>query len=111
VFGTGLILPFETIYPDASSRPLHVAVRSELHGRRGPRPAVTGALLATSPDAVWWGGALALAMTGAGFLRLGHRIPDTLLRTKSQAAGSGSGADLMLPHQTASLWSQPGSNR
>ena len=27
-------------------------------------PAVGGALLATSPDAVWWGGALALAVTG-----------------------------------------------
>jgi MFS family permease len=47
-------------------------------------PAVGGALLATSPDAVWWGGALALAVTGAGFLRLGHRIPDPLLPTKSQ---------------------------
>jgi hypothetical protein len=42
-------------------------------------PAVGGALLATSPDAVWWGGALALAVTGAGFLRLGHRILDPLL--------------------------------
>src|SRR5919205_689886 len=39
-------------------------------------PAVGGALLATSPDAVWWGGALALALTGAGLLRLGDRIPD-----------------------------------
>ena len=47
-------------------------------------PAVGGALLATSPDAVWWGGALTLALTGAGFLRLGHRIPDPLLQTKSQ---------------------------
>jgi MFS family permease len=47
-------------------------------------PAVGGALLATSPDAVWWGGALALALTGAAFLRLGHRIPDPLLQTKSQ---------------------------
>jgi MFS family permease len=47
-------------------------------------PAVGGALLATSPDAVWWGGALALALTGAGFLRLGHRIPDPLAQTKSQ---------------------------
>jgi MFS family permease len=46
-------------------------------------PAIGGALLATSPDAVWWGGALALALTGAGFLRLGHRIPDPLLQTKS----------------------------
>jgi MFS family permease len=42
-------------------------------------PAVGGALLATSPDAVWWGGALALAVTAAGFLRLGHRLPDPLL--------------------------------
>jgi MFS family permease len=47
-------------------------------------PAVGGALLATSPDAIWWGGALALALTGAGFLALGHRIPDPLLQTKSQ---------------------------
>ncbi|HLY49797.1 MAG TPA: MFS transporter [Solirubrobacteraceae bacterium] len=47
-------------------------------------PAVGGALLATSPDAVWWGGALTVALTGAGFLRLGHRIPDPLLQTKSQ---------------------------
>ena len=39
-------------------------------------PAIGGALLATSPDAVWWGGALVLAMTGAGLLRLGDRIPD-----------------------------------
>ena len=45
-------------------------------------PAVGGALLATSPDAVWWGGALVLAMTGAGLLRLGDRIPDPLLHTR-----------------------------
>jgi MFS family permease len=47
-------------------------------------PAVGGALLATSPDVVWWGGALTLALTGAGFLGLGHRLPDPLLQTKSQ---------------------------
>ena len=45
-------------------------------------PAVGGALLATSPDAVWWGGALVLALTGAGLLRLGDRIPDPLLQTQ-----------------------------
>jgi MFS family permease len=45
-------------------------------------PAVGGAVLATSPDAVWWGGALALALTGAGLLRLGDRIPDPLLETQ-----------------------------
>jgi MFS family permease len=41
-------------------------------------PAVGGPLLAASPDAIWWGGALALALTGAGLLRLGERIPDPL---------------------------------
>src|SRR5690349_18661487 len=41
-------------------------------------PAVGGTLLATSPDAVWWGGALTVALTGAGLLRLGNRIPDPL---------------------------------
>jgi MFS family permease len=47
-------------------------------------PAIGGALLATSPNTIWWGGALTLALTGVGFLRLGHRIPDPLLQTKSQ---------------------------
>jgi MFS family permease len=47
-------------------------------------PAVGGTLLATSPDAVWWGGAVTLALTAAGFLRLGDRIPDPVLATKSQ---------------------------
>jgi len=46
-------------------------------------PAVGGVLLATSPDAIWWGGAAALAMTGVGFLRLGNRIPDPLVSTKA----------------------------
>src|SRR5919201_1468179 len=46
-------------------------------------PAVGGALLATSPNAIWWSGAVALALTGAGFLRLGDRIPDPLVPTTS----------------------------
>jgi MFS family permease len=46
-------------------------------------PAVGGVLLGTSPDAIWWGGALAMALTGAGFLRLGNRIPDPLVPTES----------------------------
>jgi len=46
-------------------------------------PAAGGALLAASPDAVWWGGALAVAVTGAGLLRLGDRIPDPLVRARS----------------------------
>ena len=53
-------------------------------------PAVGGALLATSPDAVWWGGALAVALIGAGLLRLGDRIPDPLMRAQGppQAASA-----------------------
>jgi hypothetical protein len=43
--------------------------------------AVGGVLLGTSPDTIWWGGALALALTGVGFLRLGNRIPDPLVPT------------------------------
>jgi len=46
-------------------------------------PAVGGVLLGTSPDAIWWGGAFVLAVTGVGFLRLGNRIPDPLVATSS----------------------------
>ncbi|HEU0239251.1 MAG TPA: MFS transporter [Micromonosporaceae bacterium] len=45
-------------------------------------PAVAGPLLATSPDTIWWGGALTVALVGAGLLRLGDRIPDPLLQTQ-----------------------------
>jgi MFS family permease len=41
-------------------------------------PAIGGAVLATSPDAVWWGGALVAAVIGAGFLLSGDRIPEPL---------------------------------
>jgi len=57
-------------------------------------PAVGGVLLATSPDAIWWGGALALALTGAGLLRLGDRIPDPLLHTQSPAPQAVSAAGM-----------------
>jgi MFS family permease len=39
-------------------------------------PAIGGVVLATSPDAVWWGGAVVAAVIGAGFLLFGHRIPE-----------------------------------
>jgi MFS family permease len=39
-------------------------------------PAIGGVVLATSPDAVWWGGALVAAVIGAGFLLSGDRIPE-----------------------------------
>jgi MFS family permease len=51
-------------------------------------PAIGGALLATSPDAVWWGGGLIAAVIGAGFLLSGSRIPDApLAATASNAPG------------------------
>jgi MFS family permease len=39
-------------------------------------PAIGGAVLAYSPDAVWWGGALVAAVVGVGCLVAGDRIPD-----------------------------------
>jgi MFS family permease len=41
-------------------------------------PAIGGLLLQTSPNAVWWGGALSAVLAGAVLLRLGGRIPDPL---------------------------------
>jgi MFS family permease len=41
-------------------------------------PAIGGAVLAISPDAVWWGGALVAAVIAAGFLLSGDRIPEPL---------------------------------
>ena len=41
-------------------------------------PAIGGLLLQTSPDAIWWGGALAALSAGAILLQLGDRIPDPL---------------------------------
>ena len=41
-------------------------------------PAIGGLLLQTSPDAAWWGGALAAVLAGIVLLRLGGRIPDPL---------------------------------
>jgi MFS family permease len=57
-------------------------------------PAVGGALLATSPDAVWWGGALALVLTGAGSLRLRDRVPDPLLQAQRPAPQAVSAAGM-----------------
>ena len=39
-------------------------------------PAIGGAVLAYSPDAVWWGGALVAGAISVGFLLAGDRIPD-----------------------------------
>ncbi len=57
-------------------------------------PAVGGVLLATSPDAIWWGGALAVALTGAVLLRLGDRIPDPLLQAQRPPPQAVSAAEM-----------------
>jgi MFS family permease len=49
-------------------------------------PAIGGLLLQTSPDAIWWGGALAVVLAGAFLLRLGDRIPDPLHEAPSRLA-------------------------
>jgi MFS family permease len=49
-------------------------------------PAIGGLLLQTSPDAVWWGGALAAVLAGTVLLRLGGRIPDPRHETQSPLA-------------------------
>src|ERR1700687_5653925 len=51
-------------------------------------PAIGGLLLQTSPDAIWWGGALAAVLAGAGLLRLGARIPDPLHEAPSRLASA-----------------------
>ncbi|HET7421490.1 MAG TPA: MFS transporter [Candidatus Dormibacteraeota bacterium] len=50
-------------------------------------PAIGGLLLQTSPDAVWWGGALAAVLAGAILLRLG-RIPDPLREAPPRLASA-----------------------
>ena len=51
-------------------------------------PAIGGLLLQSSPDAIWWGGAIVVAVVGAGFLLAGDRIPDhALAATASDSPG------------------------
>src|SRR5947199_504948 len=51
-------------------------------------PAIGGLLLQTTPDAIWWGGALAAVLAGAVLLRLGGRIPDPLREAQSRLASA-----------------------
>jgi MFS family permease len=51
-------------------------------------PAIGGLLLQTSPDAIWWGGALAAVLAGVVLLRLGDRIPDPLHEAPSRLASA-----------------------
>jgi MFS family permease len=51
-------------------------------------PAIGGLLLQTSPDAIWWGGALVALLAGAVLLRLGDRIPDPLHEAPSRLASA-----------------------
>lgn len=47
-------------------------------------PAIGGFLLQTSPDAIWWGGAVAAVLAGAVMLGLGGRLPDPLRDAESR---------------------------
>jgi len=49
-------------------------------------PAIGGLLLQTSPDAIWWGGAVVALLAGAVLLQLGDRIPDPLRQAQAPAA-------------------------
>ncbi len=50
-------------------------------------PAIGSAVLAFSPDAVWWGGAVVAGAIGVGFLLFGDRIPDQpLAATESKSS-------------------------
>jgi MFS family permease len=51
-------------------------------------PAIGGFLLQTSPDAIWWGGALAAVLAGAVLFRLGGRIPDPLREAQASPASA-----------------------
>jgi MFS family permease len=65
-------------------------------------PAIGGEVLATSPDAVWWGGALVAAVIGAGFLLCGDRIPDRpLAASASNAPGDAATASSTAPGEAA----------
>ncbi len=48
-------------------------------------PAIGGEVLAISPNAVWWGGALVAGVIGAGALLAGDRIPDAPLAANEAA--------------------------
>lgn len=52
-------------------------------------PAIGGAVLAYSPDSVWWGGALVAGAIGAGFLLVGDRIPNAPLAAAEPTATPG----------------------
>jgi len=51
-------------------------------------PAIGGLLLQASPDAVWWGGALAAVLAGGVLFRLGGRIPDPLGEAQPRLASA-----------------------
>jgi MFS family permease len=62
-------------------------------------PAIGGLLLQTSPDAIWWGGALAVALAGAFLLRLGARIPEPLHEAPSSRLANSEKEDAVGSYQ------------
>jgi MFS family permease len=78
-------------------------------------PAIGGLLLQTSPDAVWWGGALAAVLAGAVLFRLGGRIPDPLGEARSPLASAPAAecghSTLLRPFRTRGSGRVPASRR
>ena len=60
-------------------------------------PAIGGAVLAYSPNAVWWGGALVMGVIGAGALVVGDRIPDEPLAVEAGVPDVGEGPRAATP--------------
>jgi MFS family permease len=58
-------------------------------------PAIGGFLLQTSPDAIWWGGALAAVLAGTVLLRLGARIPDPLAEAALGSVSPSEASDIL----------------
>ncbi len=106
VIATGECAPFIVPGPIiAGLAPPHLPGRyMSLHGRTFTAgvalgPAAGGALLATSPDAIWRGGALAAALTGAGLLRLAGQIPDPPVQAQYPPPQAISGLRLPQPDE------------
>jgi MFS family permease len=95
VFATGEILHILVLGPlVADMAPAHLLGRYlslyslTFTGSLALGPAIGGVLLQTNPDAIWWGGALAVVLAGIFLLRLGDRIPDPLHEAPSRAASA-----------------------
>jgi hypothetical protein len=74
------------VWTPGRSQEGEIAADQLVSGALAIGPAIGGAVLAYSPNAVWWGGALVAGVIGVGALLAGDRIPDKpLAATESKA--------------------------